>query len=208
MKILKKCLTVILTGVMLISTAGCWDMLPGQKSFNPDPDSEKIKGAFLLFGEEISLPCTVADLTSQGFETDYQWDSDGMISMWPGTDLNKSGAPSHFYACIDREWISKLEKNEKVTEDCVIAAIKFQDDSNVTFELNDIEFGIPAEDFVNTFGKPAYEFDYGSQGYGRYYEGNNGCVYRFIFGYEKKLWNIMIATPEYINWEINNLYHG
>ena len=208
---LKKFITFILIGIMCISSAGLMSGciisdLPEKKTFTPAEDSKKITGAFKLFGKEIKLPCTVADLKSLGFETDGEFSSEGIIKMWPADAKNGSDEATYFYACTDKK--ITYERGDKVKDDDLIAAIKFQRDLMVDLDFNDIVFGMSDERFVETFGKPAYEFNYGPEGYGRYYEGDNGCIYRFIFGGDKTLVSILIGTPEYIDWEINYLYHS
>ena len=112
----------------------------------------------------------------------------------------------YLYACTDIN--RKYERGETVKDEDLIAAVKFTEYHQVDLDFNDIVFGMSDEDFLAVFGTPAYECNYAHEGYGRYYEGDNGCIYRFIFGSDKKLNNILIGTPEYIDWEINYLYHN
>ena len=156
MKTLKKCIPFVLAAVMSMCVfAGCISgfiesELPKHTTFSAAEGSKKITGALKIYGKEITLPYTVAELKSKGFNTD--------------------------------------NKND--------------------YELNGISFGMTEDEFIKLLGKPAYERDYGPQGYGRYYEGTNDSVYRFLFKGDKTLWSVMIATPEYIDWEINYLYHS
>ena len=212
MKTLKKFIPFVLAAVMSMCVfTGCIsgfieDNLPKHTTFSAAEGSKKISGTLKISGKEITLPCKIADLKSRGFDTDNKFSSEGIIRMWPSDYENGSSEAPYFYACMSGNL--KYEKDEKVKDEELVAAIKFKEDNKIDYELNGISFGMTEDEFIKLLGKPAYERDYGPQGYGRYYEGTNGSVYRFMFDSKKTLWTIMIATPEYIDWEINYLYHS
>ena len=212
MKTLKKCIPFVLAAVMSMCVfTGCISgfiesELPKHTTFSAAEGSQKISGALKIYGKEITLPCTVAELKSKGFDTDNKFTAEGAIRIWPSDNENGSLEATYFYACLSGNL--KYEKDEIIKDEENIAAIKFREDNKIDFELNGITFGMTEDEFIKLLGKPAYERDYGPQGYGRYYEGTNGSVYRFLFKGDKTLWSVMIATPEYIDWEINYLYHS
>jgi hypothetical protein len=211
MKTLKKCIPFVLAAVISMCVfTGCISgfinsELPKHTTFSAAEGSKKIPGSLKISGKEITLPCTISDLKKLGFDTDNKFTSEGAIRMWPADNENGSSETSYFYACLSGNL--KYENDEKIKNEENIAAIKFSEDNKIDFELEGISFGMTADEFIKILDKPAYERDYGPQGYGRYYEGTNGSVYRFMFGGDKTLWSVMIATPEYIDWEINYLYH-
>ena len=182
--------------------------LPVATEFTPAEGSRLISGTFKIDGDEVTLPCTVTDLTRMGYDTDYIY-FNGYIMLWTfGSDNSNYDAPQ-FYVYLDRSY--DYDSNAHTRGYDQVAAVKLHDDMGIGFELNDIEFGMTKDDFIAQYGTPAHEIDNPVAGDSLYYLGDNDVIYRFNFGEVNngriELVGIMVGTSEYMEWEMTGLYH-
>ena len=182
--------------------------MPVATEFTPAEGSRPISGTFKIDGDEVTLPCTVTDLTKMGYDTDYIY-FNGYIMLWTfGSDNSHYDAPQ-FFVYLDRSY--DYDSNAHTRGYDQVVAVKLHDDMGIGFELNDIEFGMTKDDFIAQYGTPAHEIDNRVAGDSLYYLGDNDVIYRFNFGEVNDgnivLVGIMVGTSEYMEWEMTGLYH-
>ena len=185
------------------------DLVPLPTSFTPAEGSRPVSGTLKIDGHEVTMPCTVSDLQNMGYVTDYEY-FDHTIGMWPLDNKNGKIVPPHFDAYIDNSYGYK--SYDHVKGDDHISAIRLQDDWDIEFEFNDLKYGMSKEAFLEIYGTPAYEIDNPQMGDFLYYVGENDTIYRFKFGNHyggdsDYLIGIMYGTSEYMEYEMNGLYH-
>ena len=195
---LKKTFALIISGVMLLSLAGCSfnlsSLVSPETSFTPAEDSNPIHGAPKIAGESISLPCTVTDLKNKGFETDYLVE-DGCVKMWHTTEerrvnnLNMYLYPDNGYGYKDKDLIS---------DDDTIVAIKVIQSDHIELDFNGIRIWTPKDDILEIAGTPAYEKDLPFDGNYYFYLGDNDQVYRFKFLATDKLEEFLFGTKDFM----------
>lgn len=165
--------------------------------FTTVPGSRTIPGNIKINGDEIKLPCTIAELKSKGYETDYKY-SDNMVMFWSDGDSEGGNERSYFYAYLaDDSYYGYADTAE---DNQLIAAIELHDDDKTAFQLNGIHFGMSKDDFINKTGSPALEKHDPALGDTLYYLGDNGLMYRFHFSYHT-LHKVTAGTPEYMEKE-------
>ncbi len=198
-------LFVLFSGAISILTIGLSKGVEVLDSygFHPADDSPSISGQMLVFGEEIKLPCTIGELKSMGYDTDYIY-FNGKVSM-----VRADGESSKISLQVCTDYNIRYESNQKLTDEDKIVAYKFTSDYPVEFEFNDIEFGMTEEEFIKRFGEPAFKIEDSFFGDSLYYAGDNDLAYRFNFtsGQSHELDGIMAGTAEYMTWESQGLYH-
>ncbi|WP_034448173.1 hypothetical protein [Butyrivibrio sp. AE2032] len=198
-----------LFGQLIIGINTIVSNIPAVTEFTPAEGSRPISGTFKIDGDEVTLPCTVDDLTKLGYDTDYEY-FDGCIMLWIfGSDNMHYDAPQ-FFVYLDRSYGYDSYAHTRGFDQ--VAAVKIRNDLGIGFELNDIAFGMTKEDFIAQYGTPAYEIDNSFYGDSLYYLGDNGVIYRLNFGSVDGSGNlvlvgVMVGTSEYMEREMTGLYH-
>jgi len=155
-------------------------------------NSDPIHGTMTVYGEEITLPCTVEELESKGYSTDYKWSS-GWIGMWRSENTDPD-AP-HLDAYIERQPNGSEYLN--VTGSDKIVAIRFK--RTIDFEINGIVSTTRKTEVLSRFGNTAYEADDALSHEVRYlyYLGDADLVYRF--GYKDDvLYEVEVGTKKFM----------
>ena len=62
-----------LFGQLIIGINTMVSNIPAVTEFTPAEGSRPISGTFKIDGDEVTLPCTVDDLTKLGYDTDYEY---------------------------------------------------------------------------------------------------------------------------------------
>ena len=167
--------------------------------------SKPIPGGLKINDNEITLPCTIAELKSKGFETDNKY-LGKEIKFWYAGDSKDVNEMPYFYVCIDNDDYARFDY---VKDDDLIVAVKMQEDNKTAFELNGIYFRMSKAKLIDKFGIAAFEKDNPAQGDALYYLGDDGLMYRFIFSSTyQALWNVTVGTSEYMEIESKNIYQG
>ena len=209
---------LIIAGVVFFAYAAlntlidCLDGMAGNitvaTSFTPAEGSRPVSGTLKIDGHEVTMPCKVTDFEHMGYDSDNVYFS-GFIYMWPRSNKNGSYEPPHFQARIDNSY--GYTSNDHVRGCDQVSAIEIHDDYGIAFEFNELEFGMSKDDFLEIYGPPAYEIDHPTMGDFLYYVGENDTIYRFTFGDHHGdnyyLIGIMYGTSEYMEYEMNGLYH-
>lgn len=205
---MKKVFALIISGILLMALTGCSfdisSLLSSGTSFTPAADSSPIPGAPKIAGEEISLPCKVKDLKSQGFETDYLYE-DGYVKMWHITEEQR-GNNLCMYLYPDKGYDYK--DKDHIDDDVVIAAIMVTQFDMIDFDFNGIRIWLSKEDFLEIAGTPAYEKKLLLDGEYYFYLGDNDQIYRFKFLATDRLEEFLFGTKEYMIDEKGRLYTG
>lgn len=197
----------VVYGVFGALTAGldaAMSMMPLATEFTPDEGSRPISGTLKIDGHEVTIPCSVTDLEHMGYDSDYEYFS-GNIDMWPKSNKNGKYEPPHFQVYIDNSYGYKAY--DHVRGDDRVSAVKIQNDSGISFEFNDLKFGMSKYAFLMICGTPAHEIDNPTQGDFLYYLGENDTIYRFYFDHEYVLAGIMYGTSDHMVKEMNAIYH-
>jgi len=178
---------------------------PTETTFNPQ--STVITGTPKIFGHEITLPCTIGELKAMGFDVDYDV-AGGGVQMWPADGREHYMRGPHFECHLDRD--SYDDSKNLASDDSIVVAIEFQEYNEVEFDFHKISFKTTEAVILASFGEPAFEEDDPIYNHKSFYEGDNGCMYRFTYGYsncreyesesdkDRSIWTIMIGTEEYM----------
>ena len=193
-----------LLNAMLAGVKAVVEIIPTHTSFTPAEGSSPISGTLKIDGNEVAMPCTVTELQNLGYDTDYEWFNQN-IYMWPTDNKNGRFETPHFQAYIDNSY--GYDSNDHVKGSDQISAIKIQRECDITFEFGDLQYGMSKDAFIEMYGAPAYEIDHPTQGDFLYYVGENDTIYRFAFDHNYTLFGIMYGTSEYMEYEMNGLYH-
>jgi hypothetical protein len=179
--------------------------VPTETTFNPQ--ATVITGTPKLFGHQITLPCTIGELKAMGFDVDNKAHA-GSIQMWPADGRDHASAGPHFECHLDRD--SYDDSKNLVSDDTIVVAIEFQEYNEVEFDFHNISFKTTEDVILSSFGVPAFEEDDPIYGHKSFYNGDNGCMYRFTYGYsncrdynsesdkDRNILIIMFGTEEYM----------
>lgn len=191
-----------IVGMLILSMVPALDSMASEMAeltteFTTIPGSRTIPGQFKINGDEIKLPCTIAELKSKGYETDYKY-SDNTVMFWYDGDSEGGDERSYFYAYLaDDSYYGYADAGK---DNDLIVAIELHDDDKTAFQLNGIHFGMSKDEFINKTGSPAAEKHDPALGDTLYYLGDNGLMYRFHFSYHT-LHNVTAGTSEYMEKE-------
>ena len=152
-----------------------------------------IPGKLTLFGEEITLPCSVADLEKKGFSTsELEWSNGKKIEMWHGEERGESNAV----------WVYKDTSNDTPNYAYTIhegkAAAIFIPQS-ADFAIGENDYAKLSNSLTTLFPEPAHKKEK-SDSDGReyiWYLGENNMMYRFEYQNDK-LVGILAGTVEYV----------
>ena len=201
-------ITVVLSATVII---GSFAALIANTKTEPtettlNPEAIAIPGTPKIFGNAVRLPCSVGDFKAMGFNTNYDVSGVNEMYMWPsdGRDYYMHGP---FFVCIlDRD--SYNDKENRATDNSVVLAITFQETCCVDFDFHGISFDTTEGVIFASFGEPAFERDISIEGHKSYYKGDNGLMYRFLYGYSNQrdddkqksypILEIMIGSEDYM----------
>lgn len=191
-------------GAFVTVADGLVSNLPMPTEFTPAEGSRPVSGTLKIDGHEVTMPCTISDIQHMGYTTDYEY-FNNTVDMWPSDNKNGKYEPPHFLVFIDNSY--GYESHDHVRGDDQVSAVKIQYDNGIGIEFNEVKFGMSREEFIKIYGTPAYEIDNPVQGDFLYYVGDNDTIYRFQFDSRSTLWGIMYGTSDYMQKEMNWLYH-
>lgn len=196
-------------GMLIIAAVPAFDAMASEAAalsteFTTVPGSRMITGQIRINGDEITLPCTIADFKSKGYETDYKY-VDKTVMFWSDEDSENGTGPSYLYAHLADDNVYGYA--DRTRDEDLIVAIELHDDDKTAFQLNGIIFGMSENDFINKIGTPALQMHDPAWGDTLYYVGDNGLMYRFNFSYQT-LHKVTVGTSEYIERESKNINQG
>jgi len=204
MKNIKIVFAFIVSGIMLVSLAGCSldisSVVSPETSFTPAADSSPISGTPEVADEAITLPCKVIDLKNTGFETDYLVE-DGYVKMWHVSEENRVNN-LNMYLCLEKDY----KDNDHISDDDTVVAILVTQFDHIEFDLNGIRTWTSKEDVLKIAGTPAYSKEIPFKGEYYFYEGDNGLIYRFKFLATDKVEEVLFGTEDYMIDEKGHLY--
>ena len=132
--------------------------------------SDPVPGKPVLYGQEITLPCTIGDMKDKGFDTDGRIVTE-FVNMW--CQDNKESACLCY---LSGEYTK--DGMDTAGDDAVILGIQiFRGDGPIEFELNGTPPGSSEQDVIAQWGEPQAEYS-GNHERFIFYKGENGIVYK------------------------------
>ena len=160
------------------------------------PNAAVLTGVPKIGGQEILLPCTVADLKAKGFSVE----DGGMVMEDSSIMMCYDGDDYYAFTCYLSG--TKQEGDIASDNDEVVAIELFMD---TPLDFHGIVMEMDEKDFAPMIGMPAYVSEKALYyGHYSYYMGDNGMAYEFYFmnltDYPEnlKLNMLMIGTKEYM----------
>ena len=203
---------ILALGQVLLVLSFIWYLFSGSPTSTTHTDmtyhsySTAITGTPKIFGHYITFPCTIGELKAMGFDVDYDV-LVGQVQMWPADGREHYSDGPHFKCYLDRN--SYDYPNNLASDDSIVVAIEFQKYNEVEFDFHNISFDTTEDDIIAAFGFPSFEEDTEFDGHKSYYQGDNGCIYRFNYRYsiyradseserDRSIWIIMIGSEEFM----------
>lgn len=213
----RRCWQFGMAGVLILALAQVllvlsfiWNLLSRSPTSTVHTDmtyhsySTAITGTPKIFGHYITFPCTIGELKAMGFDVDYDV-LVGRVQMWPADGREYFFDGPYFTCHLDRN--SYDYPNNLASDDSIVVAIEFQQHNKVEFDFHNISFDTTEDDIIASFGFPSFEEDNRRDGHKSYYQGDNGCIYRFNYRYstseseserDHSMWIITIGSEKYM----------
>jgi len=142
-----------------------------------DPDTTIFEHGAIIYGTEITLPCTLGDLKALGYEPNSDV-SMGELNMH--YVLNGEAKFTIYVKFEDPELEVDEEDVKDLSDDMTVVAIYTYGEAP-QYEFNGVKNGMTEEEVLSILGIPAFVYDIGNMGKAYYYKDKAGNIYCFSF---------------------------